>query len=62
MTVNGIATENATVEGNGKTVIKLRYKRLKYKVTFALGYETEAGEKTVTQDVYYGEPIILPEI
>lgn len=25
MTVNGIATENATVEGNGKTVIKLRY-------------------------------------
>lgn len=61
MTVNGIATENATVEGNGKTVIKLRYKRLKYKVTFALGYETEAGEKTVTQDVYYGEPIILPE-
>ena len=61
LTVNGIAKETAVVEGNGKTVIKINYKREKYQATFAYGYEVDGTEKVVTQEVYYGNRIYKPE-
>ena len=44
MTVNGIACDTAVVEGSGKTVIKINYKRVKHQVTFAEGYDSGSGE------------------
>lgn len=61
MTVNGLAVDTASIEGNGKTVIKLHYKREKHQVTFAYGYNVGENEKTTTQEAYYGEGIKTPK-
>lgn len=61
MTVNGIACDTAVVEGSGKTVIKINYKRVKHQVTFAEGYDSGSGEKTTSQEVLYGERVNVPD-
>ena len=60
MTVNGIACNTAVIEGSGKTVIKINYKREKHQVTFADGYDSGSGEKTTTQEALYGERVNIP--
>ena len=39
MTVNGAETENAEIAADGKTIIKLNYRRLSHKVTFDWGFD-----------------------
>ena len=58
VTVKGIACDVAAVDGSGKTVIKVNYKRLQYSLTFESGYE---GGKTVVKDVYYGAQLVAPQ-
>lgn len=57
MTVRGVQCESALVEGNGKTVIKINYKRLQHNLTFDFGH-TDA--QPVSKSLYYNEAINVP--
>ena len=57
MTVKGVSLENAVIDGSGKTVIKINYKRVSHNVTFDFGYDN----KEVSFDVCYGGAISVPE-
>lgn len=61
LTVNGLAKETAVVEGSGKSIIKINYKREKYKISFSYGYDTGDGEQSSSQESYYGDHIHSPE-
>ncbi len=61
LTVGGLAKETAVVEGSGKTIIKINYKREKYKVSFSYGYDTGDGEASSSQESYYGDRVHSPE-
>lgn len=61
LTVGGLAKETAAVEGSGKTIIKINYKREKYKVSFSYGYDTGGGENSSSQESYYGDRVHSPE-
>ena len=58
MTVKGIAYTEAVVDGSGKTVIKINYDRVQYKLTFDPGY---SGAQSIVKDVYYGAEFIVPQ-
>lgn len=59
MTVNGVVTDNAEIAADGKTIIKLNYRRLSHKVIFDWGFE----EKTDTlEDRYEAEISVLSAI
>ena len=57
MTVGGVADYTAVVGANGKTVIKLNYKRLSNTVTLDYGY----NDFVVTSKVFYGQEFTLPQ-
>ncbi|MBQ7916765.1 MAG: InlB B-repeat-containing protein, partial [Firmicutes bacterium] len=58
MTVNGITCIEATVDGSGKTVIKINYKRVLHNVTFDLNYE---GAQDIVKEMMYGAEIVAPQ-
>lgn len=56
MTVKGVSCETAEVAGNGKTIIKINYKRAVHTVTFDFGFD----EKTVSNEICYEGAISVP--
>ena len=56
MTVAGTACDQTAIGGNGKSIIKVYYTRLKHSFTFDLGYD----EKKVTDSRYYGGDVVIP--
>ncbi len=56
MTVKGMKCETAEIAGNGKTVIKINYKRVSHTVTFDYGFD----EKTVLNEICYEGAIHVP--
>lgn len=58
MTMKGVASDTATVEGNGKTVIKINYGRAKYNMTFDLAYESATN---ISKPLFYGETVSVPQ-
>ena len=58
MTVKGIPCKEAAVDGSGKTVIKINYGRVQYKLTFDPGYP---DAQPIVKDVYFGAEIIAPQ-
>ncbi len=58
MTVGGIVCNEATVDGSGKTVIKVNYGRIKHTLTFDPGYE---GSEPIVKDVFYDAEVIAPQ-
>ena len=58
MTVKGIACTEAVVDGSGKTVIKINYDRVQYKLTFDPAY---SGAQPIVKDVYYGAEFVAPQ-
>ena len=58
VTVKGIVTKEATVDGSGKTVIKVNYGRIKHTLTFDPNYP---GAELIVKDMFYGAEIIAPQ-
>lgn len=58
VTVKGIVTKEAAVDGNGKTVIKVNYGRIKHTLTFDPNYP---GAEPIVKDMYYGAEIAAPQ-
>ncbi len=58
VTVNGENSSTVRVEGGGKTVIKVNYKRAQYTVTF----EPENGDENIIYTLYSGAVITQPEV
>ena len=58
MTVKGIVCEEAAVDGNGKTVIKINYGRMKHTLIFDPNYD---GAEPIVKEVFYGAEIIAPQ-
>ena len=58
MTVKGIACTETAIDGSGKTVIKINYNRVQYKLTFDLGY---SGTQPIVKDVYCGAAFTVPQ-
>ena len=58
MTVKGIVCEQAAVDGNGKTVIKINYGRKKHTLTFDPNYE---GAEPIVKEVFYEAEVIAPQ-
>lgn len=58
MTVKGIACDSTKVTGDGKTVVKINYKRALNNVTFDYGYE---GVKPLVNAMYYEQAVDAPE-
>lgn len=58
VTVQGAVCEEATVDGSGKTVIKVNYTRLKHTLTFDLDYE---GSEPVVRTLFYEADVIPPQ-
>ena len=56
MTVKGLACENAEIDGSGKTIIKINYKRIPHTVTFDFGYD----DKVVANEVLFEGAIPVP--
>ena len=58
MTIKGIECTEATIDRNGKTIIKVNYKRVIHKVTFDYGYDNLKQELNLC----YGADISIPEL
>ncbi len=58
VTVNGETRDSVTVEGGGKTVVKVNYKRTQYTVTFV----PENGDGDIIYTLYSGAVITPPEV
>ena len=58
MTVKGIACTEAEIDGSGKTVIKINYKRTTNSVTFDMGYD---GGENVVKFLLHGAEVIAPQ-
>ena len=58
MTVKGIVCEEAAVSGDGKTVIKINYGRMKHTLTFDLNYD---GAEPIVKDLFFEAEIIAPQ-
>jgi len=58
VTVKGIVTKEAAVDGNGKTVIKVNYGRIKHTLTFDPNYP---GAEPIVKDMFYGAEIVAPQ-
>ncbi|MBR3952005.1 MAG: InlB B-repeat-containing protein [Oscillospiraceae bacterium] len=57
MTVKGMSCETAEIDGSGKTIIKINYKRIAHHVTFDFGY----NDKSVSNEVCYEGAIPVPK-
>ena len=58
MTVKGNACDIATVDGNGKTVIKVNYGREMHTLTFDLNYP---GSNPIVKELFYDADVIVPQ-
>ena len=58
MTVKGIVCTEATVDGSGKTVIKINYKRVIHGITFDLNYP---GAQPIVKELAYGAEVVAPQ-
>jgi uncharacterized repeat protein (TIGR02543 family) len=58
MTVKGIVCTEAAVDGNGQTVVKINYGRVKHTLTFDPNYP---GAEPIVKDVFYNGEVIAPQ-